>query len=154
MQCNTQQVNFRPVLFSVSALSIRTLAQLGKFLTDGLRIDARVQRGYFPGTIHGRRVVLSLTLEKHRYPKVLPKIGHPVAMMSCSTGLSKCFLPARPIHWLLELKSYHSSKRPRRFMLLNTQNASVVPAATRPIPTATLFKLPTLHAGRVFAPAI
>src|SRR5664280_2952363 len=37
MQCNTQQVNFRPVLFPVSALSIRTLAQLGKFLTDGLR---------------------------------------------------------------------------------------------------------------------
>jgi hypothetical protein len=30
-------VNFRPVLFPVSALSIRTLAQLGKFLTDGLR---------------------------------------------------------------------------------------------------------------------
>src|SRR5664280_682199 len=39
MQCNTQQVNFRPVLFPVSALSIRTLAQLGKFLTDGLRLD-------------------------------------------------------------------------------------------------------------------
>src|SRR5664279_3936577 len=38
MQCNTQQVNFRPVLFPVSALSIRMLAQLGKFLTDGLRI--------------------------------------------------------------------------------------------------------------------
>jgi hypothetical protein len=37
MQCNTQQVNFRPVLFPVSALSIRMLAQLGKFLTDGLR---------------------------------------------------------------------------------------------------------------------
>src|ERR1035441_7704535 len=37
MQCNTQQVNFRPVLFPVSALSIRPLAQLGKFLTDGLR---------------------------------------------------------------------------------------------------------------------
>jgi predicted nucleic acid-binding protein len=32
-------VNFRPVLFPVSALSIRTLAQLGKFLTDGLRTD-------------------------------------------------------------------------------------------------------------------
>jgi len=30
-------VNFRPVLFPVSTLSIRTLAQLGKFLTDGLR---------------------------------------------------------------------------------------------------------------------
>src|SRR5664280_1228871 len=41
MQCNTQQVNFRPVLFPVSALSIRTLAQLGKFLTDGLRSGAR-----------------------------------------------------------------------------------------------------------------
>jgi len=32
-------VNFRPVLFPVSTLSIRTLAQLGKFLTDGLRFD-------------------------------------------------------------------------------------------------------------------
>src|SRR5664280_2010159 len=39
MQCNTQQVNFRPVLFPVSALSIRKLAQLGKFLTDGLRTE-------------------------------------------------------------------------------------------------------------------
>lgn len=74
--------------------------------------------------------------------------------MSCSTGLSKCFLPARPIHWLLELKSYHSSKRPRRFLLLNMRNASMVPAATRPIPTATFFKLAALHAGRVLAPAM
>src|SRR5664280_3813844 len=41
MQCNTQQVNFRPVLFPVSALSIRMLAQLGKFLTDGLRTAGR-----------------------------------------------------------------------------------------------------------------
>src|SRR5664280_888772 len=41
MQCNTQQVNLRPVLVPVSALSIRTLAQLGKFLTDGLRPSAQ-----------------------------------------------------------------------------------------------------------------
>src|SRR5664280_3368423 len=37
MQCNTQQVNFRPVLFPVSALSLLTLSHLCKFLTDGLR---------------------------------------------------------------------------------------------------------------------
>jgi hypothetical protein len=48
VQCNTEQVNFRPVLFPVSALSIRTLAQLGKFLTDGLRLILDISSYFAP----------------------------------------------------------------------------------------------------------
>ena len=71
-----------------------------------------------------------------------------------STGLYKCILPVRLTCSILKLKSYHSSKLSRRFMLLNMWNASIALAATRPIPTATFFKQTALLAARQRAPAM
>jgi hypothetical protein len=71
-----------------------------------------------------------------------------------STGLYKCILPVGLTCSVLKLKSYHSSKLSRRFMLLNMWNASIALAATRPIPTATFFKQTALLAARQRAPAM